>query len=571
MMIERIRNESSTLYGTYRGGAEGARSNFARSLLLLLLGAGVTGVALLWNSNTGVSQSADNWLRAFGWMLSAVLGGQVLRALRRYVFFGNPFSMHQASSFEMLIQGAKLLNPQLPDPGVEREFLARETGIPEEGLKNWFRVQPLSALVTPAVLGGVILLLSGNWIIGVPLVLFSLAVLAVAGSEWRIGTGDRRLSAAVGIGVLAAVVEGTGFMLACRVLQPDFTPWQGVLLYLVILTAFELSPIPGALGVLEVAYLAFAAFPVSVLPGMLIPMVYRLCRTVPALLLTVFYLPRYKLQITELFHPLLPSALARSQRPAGGWQDEEKEGEFLLSVIIPAYNEEERLPLYLPGVVEHLESLDGGFEVLVVDDGSSDGTANYVRSLAETRRSVRLIQQDRNRGKGAAVKMGVSRAKGRYVLFADADGATPIEELQNLLDVARRGVEVVIASREQGSVERSAIRAWMGVLFYRLTNLLAVPGISDTQCGFKLFRRVAARHLFPKLKEAGWAFDVELLFMAQKDGMAIEEVPVRWTAIAGSKISPVRDAVKMMVAIVRIRRRKAGLTDSLLTGEAFGR
>jgi len=125
--------------------------------------------------------------------------------------------------------------------------------------------------------------------------------------------------------------------------------------------------------------------------------------------------------------------------------------------------------------------------------------------------------------------------------------------------VAERGVEVVIASRSGSEIDRSWARRLMGVAFCRLTNLLAVPSVSDTQCGFKLFSRRAARRLFPMTRESGWAFDVELLFLAQKIGWVIHEVPVAWHAVEGSKISPVKDSLKMFAALWRIRRRDAGL------------
>jgi dolichyl-phosphate beta-glucosyltransferase len=201
--------------------------------------------------------------------------------------------------------------------------------------------------------------------------------------------------------------------------------------------------------------------------------------------------------------------------------------------------------------------------VLVIDDGSRDGTVAYVEGVAAGHPAVRVIRQVRNQGKGAAVLRGLQAACGRYILFADADGATPIAEADKLLRVAARGVEVVVGSRKavDQSVqrERSPIRDLMGAVFYRVTNLLAVPGVRDTQCGFKLFRRVAAQRIVPLMRETGWAFDVEVLFLAQKCGLAIVEVPVNWTAIAGSKISPVKDAIKMFMAVLRIRQRGAGL------------
>jgi dolichyl-phosphate beta-glucosyltransferase len=172
------------------------------------------------------------------------------------------------------------------------------------------------------------------------------------------------------------------------------------------------------------------------------------------------------------------------------------------------------------------------------------------------------VRQNPNRGKGAAVQRGVLESHGRFILFTDADGATPITECSKLLQAALDGADIVIGSRKIGSGvqrERSVLRSLVGSMFYRITNLLAVPGIEDTQCGFKLFSRTAARHIFPELRETGWAFDVEVLFLAQKFGMIIEELPVNWSAVEGSKIRP-KDAIRMLIALLRIRHRGSGLT-----------
>ena len=198
-----------------------------------------------------------------------------------------------------------------------------------------------------------------------------------------------------------------------------------------------------------------------------------------------------------------------------------------------------------------------------MDDGSKDGTAEYVAAAAAVEPMVRLVQQNTNRGKGAAVRRGVLESKGRFILFADADGATPIIECSKLLEAAPAGSDIVIGSRKVGGgsshQERSVLRKLVWSIFYRITNLLAVPGIEDTQCGFKLFSRPAARQIFRDLQETGWAFDVEVLFLAQKFGMTIEELSVNWSAVDGSKIRP-NDAIRMLVALIRIRRRGAGLT-----------
>ena len=164
---------------------------------------------------------------------------------------------------------------------------------------------------------------------------------------------------------------------------------------------------------------------------------------------------------------------------------------------------------------------------------------------------------------GAIRERGVFEARGRYVLFTDADGATPIAELDKLLAAVGERAEIAIGSRRQVSAEaereRTGLRQLMGNVFYSVVNFLAVPGIRDTQCGFKLFRTDVARELFRDLNEAGWAFDVELLYRAQLFGYGIAEVPVNWHEVAGSKVNPLKDAMKMFLAIFRIRRRNAGL------------
>ena len=165
----------------------------------------------------------------------------------------------------------------------------------------------------------------------------------------------------------------------------------------------------------------------------------------------------------------------------------------------------------------------------------------------------------------------IEAARGRYVLIADADGATPIRELEALRHAVADGTEIAIGSRvapRAGRVrERAALRALIGKVFYGLVNFLAVPGIGDTQCGFKLLRRDVARALFRELGEFGWAFDVEILYRAQLAGFRVAEVAVEWHEIAGSKLRPMRDASRMLVSLFRIRARNAGFTGA--TGQAL--
>lgn len=526
------------------------------SLLSGLAGLSVTALVIAFARHSGGAADAAEALLSRS-MAVAFAAGFALRVLRRKIFLGSAASLHKSFSFDAIFQGAILLNPQLPYPAVECEFLQRNTSAGAERVLPWFRIRSTSAASIPLLLAGIVFFFAGKpW---------SGAVLACASGVWVAYrawfVAERRktaFAAATFAGMAAAAAEGFAFVAAARIISPAIPAWNASLLYAILLTAFELSPVPFALGVLEAAWAALALVPGIALPSVWLVMAYRVWRAVPVLALTLFYLPRYKMSVRDLYDPGLAHALAPKHRR----EIEETAGGPLLSIVIPAYNEALRLPRYLPDVQAFCATLQGGCEILVVDDGSTDRTAQYVDSVAHQDTAVRLIRQDRNRGKGAAVRRGVSEARGAYVLFADADGATPIEESWKLLERAREAADVVIGSRKAaGDVrrERSWARELVGSAFYRITNLLAVPGIEDTQCGFKIFRRTAARAIFPQLTETGWAFDVELLFVAQKLGMRIEEVPVNWSAVEGSKIRP-KDALKMFAALVRIRRRAAGLT-----------
>jgi dolichyl-phosphate beta-glucosyltransferase len=503
-------------------------------------------------------------------MLLAFSSGFVLRVLRRRVMWGPLISLDQAFAFEALFQGSILLCPQLPYPSTEREFLLKETSLSPRQVMPWFEVRPTSAVVIPLALAAVVTFIARVYAAGAVLVLTAVAVIAQAsGTAARDGTPRARFAGASLLGVAAALAEGFAFVGAALLVRPETPAWQAFLLYAVLLTGFELSPVPLALGVLELLYIAVGAIPGLLLPGLILPVAYRAGRAGPVLLLTFFYLPRYKLTLRDIYDARLPLALALSHGSRGSRAGDDAQPGPLLSIVIPAYNEESRLPGYMPDVLWYADTVAGDGEVLVVDDGSTDGTAAYVESLAPAHPSLRLLKQGKNQGKGAAVRRGVMEARGRYVLFADADGATPIKEVDRLLAAAFSGIDVVIASRKRGgNVHRSWLRALMGAFFYRLTNLLAVPGIADTQCGFKLFSGPAARRLFPLVAEKGWAFDVEVLFLAQKLGLTIEEIPVHWTAVEGSKLHPLRDALKMVSALLRIRRRCAGLVRSIERNEA---
>jgi glycosyltransferase involved in cell wall biosynthesis len=233
---------------------------------------------------------------------------------------------------------------------------------------------------------------------------------------------------------------------------------------------------------------------------------------------------------------------------------------------VPAYNEEQRLPGTLETVFSHLQDVRYDGEIIVVDDGSSDGTAAAVRALAVAHPELRLIRNP-HRGKAFAVRTGVLASSGQYVLFMDADGATPIAEVDKLLPHLERDHDVAIASREGLGARRHdepEYRHLMGRVFNFIVRALAVPGIDDTQCGFKAFRRSAAQHLFANLQlyseddgpvqgAVVTAFDVEILFLARKWGYSIAEVPVHWYYGEESKVNPVKDSWRNLRDVLRVR------------------
>lgn len=229
--------------------------------------------------------------------------------------------------------------------------------------------------------------------------------------------------------------------------------------------------------------------------------------------------------------------------------------EPFLSIVVPAFNEEHRLPDTLAAISEYLGARGQPYEVLVVDNGSVDRTAEVAKAAAERDPDVRLIVTPL-RGKGRAVKLGMLAARGERVLFCDADLSTPIDEAVGLADQLGERYEVVIASREGLGARRLGepyARHLMGRVFNALVRALAVPGIQDTQCGFKAFTRACARDIFPRLTVTGWAFDVELLLLARRQGYRICEVPVTWVYAPSSRVDPLRDTARMFAEVVRVR------------------
>lgn len=229
------------------------------------------------------------------------------------------------------------------------------------------------------------------------------------------------------------------------------------------------------------------------------------------------------------------------------------------SVVVPAFNEACRLPPYLDGIVAYFEGRGDPYEVIVVDDGSTDDTAARVEHARRTHPPVRLLRLAENRGKGAAVRAGMLAARGHYRLFADADGATRIGELKRLEPLLMGGADLAIGSRAQPDAGVSVValphRVAAGRVFNWLVARLGLPGVSDSQCGFKAFTAAAAADLFARLSTRGFAFDVELLLLARAAGYRIAEVAVNWTDQPGSKVGVLKDGPGMLWQILRARRR----------------
>jgi len=229
-----------------------------------------------------------------------------------------------------------------------------------------------------------------------------------------------------------------------------------------------------------------------------------------------------------------------------------------LSIVFPAYNEAEGLLKALQEALAYLDARGIGGEVIVVDDGSRDATREIAREFADSHPRVRVLQHTPNRGKGYAVKQGVLAARGERHVFLDVDLATPVEEIDKLLAALDAGAEVAIGTRyvraSAVEVKQRLPRRLMGSAFRWLARLILGLPVSDFTCGAKGFRAEAARELFGRLSEPGWAFDAELLMLAARAGRRVVEVPIRWRDVRGSTVAPLSATIESLRALWRIRR-----------------
>jgi dolichyl-phosphate beta-glucosyltransferase len=230
-----------------------------------------------------------------------------------------------------------------------------------------------------------------------------------------------------------------------------------------------------------------------------------------------------------------------------------------ISIVIPAFNEAGRLPASLDRIEHHLRTTGLSAEVIVADDGSRDATAQVVRERAARWPQLRLVAAERNGGKGAAVRLGMAAARGRYRIFSDADLSVPIDDLEKLLGPLRAGAGVAIASRglrdSQVELHQPWYRETMGKIFNRLVRIFVLGGVNDTQCGFKAFTAEVADRVFPELQTRGFGFDVEVLYRAHQAGYSIVEVPTRWINSPQSRVHPIRHSTMMFAELLAIPGR----------------
>lgn len=245
-----------------------------------------------------------------------------------------------------------------------------------------------------------------------------------------------------------------------------------------------------------------------------------------------------------------------------------------LSLVVPCYNEAQRLPATLNRIYQYLARTGHDAELILVDDGSSDGTARIANAHQELFRRFIVISHPERRGKGAAVRTGFERARGDIVLFTDADLSTPITELDTLAQALRDGADVAVASRHvRGSrilLQQPFRRRIAGFVFRKLTKMIVRTGVEDTQCGFKVFRRDVAHWIARNATVNGWAFDVEFLALARAHGCRIDEIPVPWLDDARSRVKLRSASLEMLRDIINIRRRVNNNDPAARTGNFPG-
>ncbi len=230
-----------------------------------------------------------------------------------------------------------------------------------------------------------------------------------------------------------------------------------------------------------------------------------------------------------------------------------------LSVIVPAYNEARQIKKAIARLASYLRKLPYSHEIIVVDDGSQDETYPILQNLVKQFQALRVIHNRVNHGKGYAVKCGVESAKGDFIFFTDADLSTPPREILKFVEIFEsEKSDILIGSRHVRSskikIPQPCHRRLMGRVFNLFVKILTPLRFEDTQCGFKGFRKEAAQTVFPKIKESGFNFDVELLLIAHKSRLVVREIPITWVNYHQSKVSPLADSIRMFESLIRLSK-----------------
>jgi dolichyl-phosphate beta-glucosyltransferase len=237
------------------------------------------------------------------------------------------------------------------------------------------------------------------------------------------------------------------------------------------------------------------------------------------------------------------------------WANEAITGDINLSIVIPAYNESKRIVCTIAAIAAHVAPRHTNWELVIANDGSRDDTVAKVERLGLA--NLRVLRAERNGGKGSAVARGIHAARGRIVLFADADNSTPIDAIGDLLDSITLGADVAVGSRAlaRDKADRSSIRKVLSFGLRMYQRVLVPTGVQDTQCGFKMFRRDSALEILEHCEVQGFAFDIDMLYTAHRLNMTIDERPVEWVDAPGSKVRPIKDSLAFAKEMLKIRAR----------------
>lgn len=228
-----------------------------------------------------------------------------------------------------------------------------------------------------------------------------------------------------------------------------------------------------------------------------------------------------------------------------------------LSVVIPLYNEHERFKQGFDHYYTYLKTKKYPWEIILVNDGSSDDTLDLIKRGQKGKPNVSIISYTQNKGKGFAIHQGVKKAEGDYILFTDIDHSVPIETIESFFEFFKKGNDVVIGSRRvKGSVievHQKPLREFLGKGFTTIVNFAIYPKIADATCGFKMFNRTSAQRIFTKITIFNWAFDAEILYICRENKIKIAQAPVRWKDASGTKVSLKKDIINSLIGVVTIR------------------